>query len=367
MQGQRFKTEEDVYRNLGRVLGRAPNETVWRLLMDEGRPGEVIDPFEPAGSEAAFDELVDKYRRTERILSESGTLNGRRRVVAPTEQAGSVRSTDALAALSAIMAVEAQSHPLVVAFRERVLGGTRLHPEEVEPWCLAHDLAHEFGAEGGAGRLTFPRPPGSWPTHGARENAWEAQVDAERYADGDLDVEGHETDFGLCVVEVLIDVYGWTEWSEVVRFVLSGEPPRLISAICLMLPRERFFPKSASVHLIVNPLMEPRRLMDFYATMRRTYMAPNTRIRPPGAAASRLAVFVARHNDGSTWQDVWAAWNAEGGRQYADVRSFARDARKAYRMVTGEELEWIAGKDNGPSRESGQDRSTNDRGQHEDD
>ena len=345
MTKRKFKTEEDVHRELGRVLGRAPNETAWRLLAMRGRPDEVIDPFEPAGPEAAFAEFVDEYRETERILSESGALNGRRRVMAPTEQASSPPSTDALAALSEIMTLEAQTHPLVVAFRERVLGGACLQPEEVEPWRLAHEL--------GAGRLISPRPPGSWPTVGARENAWEAQVDAERYAGGDLDVEGHESDFGFCVADVLIDAYGWAEWSEVVRFVLSGETPRLSPAIAYLRPRERFFPKSVTVHLIVNPLMEPRRLMDFYATMRHHYMPPNTRIRPPGEAASRLAVFAARHNDGSTWQDVWAAWNAEGGRQYADVRSFSRDARKAYRMVTGEELEWIAGKDNGPSRESG--------------
>lgn len=348
MAERQFKTEEDVYRELGRVLGRAPNETVWGLMVMDRLPGDVISPWSEdaeTGSaddaEAAFAELVEKYRSREKFLSESGALNGRRRQVPPPEQTSSAQAAPAIAALSTIMALEAESHPLVVAFRERVLGGSRLQLEEVTAWRLAHEL--------GAGRLIVSRPD-CWPPVGARENAWEAQLDAERYASGDLDVEGHESDFMFCVVDVLIHTYGWPHGSEVAQFVLSGEPPHLTFGIGQMRPYERFFPMSAVVHLIVNPQMEPRRLMELYANMRHHYMPPNTRIRPPGEAASRLAVFAARHNDGSTWQDVWASWNAEGGKQYADARSFARDARKAYLMVTGEALEWRASKDNGPSR-----------------
>jgi hypothetical protein len=336
MAERQFKTEEDVYRELGRELGRAPNRFVWGLLQDDRWPSQVVDTWgEDRGEgESEFAELVEKYRRTERYVSESGALNGRRRrVTASPEQTRIAPAANALAALSEIMALEAQSHPLVIAFRERVLGGSRLQPEGVTAWRLEHD----------AGLRQVVHSRDSWPRTGARENAWEAQIDAERYAAGDLDVSGGEADFMACVVDVLRDTYGWHEWSDVARFVLSGEPPHLASAIGYMRPRERFFPTSASVHLIVNPQMEPRRLMELYARMRRSYMPPNTRIRPPGEQASRLAVFAARHNDGSTWQDVWAAWNAESDRQYADPRSFARDARKAYRMVTGEDLDWHAG------------------------
>ena len=81
-------------------------------------------------------------------------------------------------------------------------------------------------------------------------------------------------------------------------------------------------------------------LTRLYGDLRRTYMEPKQRIRPPGEATSHLATFVARHNDGRTWVEAWKAWKGEGGCQYKDERSFTRDARKAYRQVTGEDLEW---------------------------
>ena len=352
MTSPQFKTEEDVYRELGRVLGRAPNEIVWRLLVEDGWPGDVIDPLEPAGPEAVFAELVEKYRQTEHILSESSALNGQRRRMVPTEKQSSAPASPALDALSEVMALEAQSHPLVLAFRKRVLGGACLQYAETEAWQLANSK-----------QMKLAWQPGSWPPFGARENAYEARVDAERYATGKLAASGREADFLGCVVEVLREAYGWPGWDDIATFVLSGETPRLPSATAWVRVRGRFFPKSASVHLIVNPQMEPRRLMDLYAQMRHTNMAPNTRIRPPGVEASRLAVFAARHNDGSTWQDVWAAWNAEGGKQYTDVRSFTRDARLAYLRVTGEKLEWKNDKTtDAPARAV----TTNERGRHDD-
>ena len=361
MENREFKTEEDVHRELGRVLGRAPNEMVWALLVEDRLPSNVVDPWpddDETGSaddaEVAFAELVDKYRRTERLLDERGALNGRRASKAALpEQERTAASTEALTALSAIMALEAESHPLVVAFRESVLDGALLPPDRYGPWLSEHDVAAATRPSMlSGGLLSLP----------ARESPWDARVDAERYASGDLPARGHEGDYLACVIDALRDTYGWSEWSHVARFVLCGETPRLFAGIARMIPRERFFPKTASVVLIVNPQMEPRRLMDLYAEMRRFYVPPNTRIRPPGAAASRLAVFVARHNDGSTWQDVWAAWNAENDRQYADVRSFARDARKAYARVTGEGIEWRAGKDDGSSRESGRPVNPDERG-----
>jgi len=339
-----FKSEEDVFRELGRELGRAPNETVWALIVADRLPNDVVSPWGEDGetgsaedAEAAFAELVDKYRRTESLLSERGALNGRRRAVPPPDVARSAPSTDALAALSYVMALEAQAHPLVVAFRERVLGGTCVPVEDVTAWHLAHD-----------GPVKFVYQPDAWPMNRARENAWAAQVDAERYAAGELPVPPNEAgDFLYCVADVLVEAYGWSDPKAVADLILSGKTPRLHAGVAYVRPRERFFPKSTSVHLVVNPQMDPRKVMELYAKMRHTYMAPNTRIRPPGEKASRLAVFVAGHNDGSSWEDVRKAWNADNAEQFADYRSFARDARKAYTMVTGESLEWHAGSERG--------------------
>jgi len=327
---RRLKSEDDVYRELGRELRRKPDEAIWRHLEKKRYVADVLNTWE-GDSEDAFDVLVEEYRDLEALSSESEPAKGRRAHVPPPQRTFSVPSDPALDALSEILAVEVEASPLVVGFRQRVLGGARVPPEEVNAvlWRLGH---------GKRPPRLIRMPLGSCPPTRARVNPWDALADAAHYADGDLAVDGHEHDFLACLVDVLMDLYGWPRRDEVMTFVLSGKPPHLQPAYGIYQRRAPF--KNTSVHLVVNVQMEPHRLMAMYAEMRRTGMPPGTRIRSPGAAASRLAVFIARHNDGRTWQDALVAWNAEGGRQYTDVRSFSREARKAYQRVTGDELIW---------------------------
>jgi len=317
-----LETEEDVKRELRRLLGGAPDATLWEHAVDEGWVQDAIDYHD---DEDGVLTLSYKYQEAEhlasKLLSDSDKPPRvpRRRSSPPTY---------ALDALSEIMAIEAQSHPLVVAFRERVLGGRRLQSSEAAAWMRDHEC-----------HLWLPE---RWPPAWAHQMIQAARI--ERYATvGDFDVPENEVDFMVCVIDMLRDTYGWPDPLEVAGFVLCGETPPLPSAIAYVQPYGRFWPKNAKVCLEVSPQMEPLQLMKLFASMRHAGMKPKSRIRPPGEAASFLAVFVARHNDGSTWHEAWRAWNAEGGRKYAEERSFTRDARKAYRMVTGKDLDWTGG------------------------
>jgi len=334
-----LKTEEEVKRALRRLLGKAPDETWWELAVEHGQVQDVIN-YDFDGEDDENEELLallSRYREDEEYAN--------RRLAAASDKPPRVpprRTSDPcvqLDALSDIMALEAQSHPLVVAFRERVLGGACLQPGAVAAWLRAHDC-----------HLWLGEP---WP------QPW-AAARIELFAPVDLAPPENEVDFIICVVDVLRDAYGWPDPLEVAGFVLSGETPALPLAVAYVQFYDRFFPKTAKVCLEVSPQMEPERLMRLYADMRHAGMKPGTRIRPPDGAMSRLAVFAARHNDGRTWQEAWAAWAAEGGwrddetqkhRQYDDERSFTRDARKAYRMVTGQDLEWRGGASAKPREE----------------
>jgi len=324
-----MRNSDDVYRALGRRLGGQPDDVVWRLLESDRWPDDVIQEA------ASLDELLEKYKERLAIL-EGGRKPRSMKTAAPSFADTGPWSW----ALSEIMAQEAAQEPYVRAFRRLVLGDELVPEGEASSWMISRSqAAQQFSV---ASRPDNPASP-----VGPRVNPWESQLAVEDYVNNQAPPlpsrADYEIDFLYCLADVLQSWYGWAAGTGVHTFILSGKVPRLNAIAAMVETRERFYPASSTIVMLISPRCSPRRVMETFSEARKAYLPMTQRIRPPQDKELALALFIARHNDGRTWPMALQAWN-EGvpAVTYADVRSFSRDARKAYRRVVGSTLEWQA-------------------------
>ncbi|MEZ5125319.1 MAG: hypothetical protein R2826_03600 [Thermoleophilia bacterium] len=323
----RVESEEDVYRELGRALGGAPDATVWKLLQHGRWPQDVI------GEEASFAELLSEYRTQLAIIAD--------RQVQPRSATREPLVVGApwTEALAKIMALQAAKDPYVVAFRSQVLGNRLLAPEEVNPW-----IRERLAACGSYTRQTRPDMLGA--VVGPRANAWESELAVQAYVEGSAPPRTtqaeSELDFLDCLGDVLISSYGFYDPDSLRRFVLSGETPRLAAILAAGRYREGFPQAGETIVMHVSPRCPPKQMLAAYSELRQRVLPERQRVRQPDEDDLELAVFIAEVNDGRTWEDAAAAWNDahEEARRYQEKRSFSRDARGAYQRVVGSEIEW---------------------------
>jgi hypothetical protein len=326
-----LRTPDDVYRALGRRLGGQPDPVVWRLLESDRWPEDVVEDGE------TLDELEKKYEERLAILEEGG------RRPRPMRQTGApISDTGAWSwALSEIMALEAANEPVVRAFRKLVLGDELVPEAEASTWMISRSqAAQQFEV---VSRPDLPASP-----MGPRVSPWESQLAVEDYVNGKAAPlptrADYEIDFLYCLADVLQSWYGWSLGTSVHEFILSGKVPRLNAIQASIYSRQRFYPGSSTIVMLVSPRCPPRRVMEIYSMMRKAYPSLAQRIRPPQEKELALAVFIAKHNDGRSWSEALRAWKESSPIvSYGDVRSFARDARKAYRRVVGSAIEWQGG------------------------
>ena len=333
----RFKSEDDARRALGSALGGVPDPEAWAVVVTEaGRLDELLDPD---FADNAFHELEARYREVVSLLRDH-TPSGRRVPRGAVVPEHHDEPDPAALALGEIMAQEMGGEPAVVAFRERVLGGELLTHKEADVW-LCRPTTKKLSMR--------VRPAGSIASFGTRLNPWESSIALDKYVAGKKPLKGatatdREMDFLWCLADVLIESYGWSDVWGVAFFLLTGATPVLYRFRSIPFQPEKFFPKSSTLVLYVNPELDPRELASLYREARNLHREGRERIRRPGEAAARLALFAARHNDGRTWLDLRKAWNAEyPDAQRTTERDMARDARNAYRLITGQRLEWKAG------------------------
>lgn len=267
-------------------------------------------------------------------------------------------------ALARIAAAEAARHPLVLAFRQDVLGGKLLEPQDVPNWIETRAREEE---PTWCVTLRVPAPPPR-PKPGrvldgvnmeaVRKAASQAGPDSVTgwrpeslpyvAADGlparvAISAEGVLAQLKRAAEE-LAWLFGW-DIADAVTFVLSGkvcERPHIRARIV----EPAWGPPV--IRLEADPSTPARQVVEVYKELRRR--ASRGASRKIGERVAELAVFLAeRRNSGLTWAELAAEWNRRHPKwRYANHNSFTASAQAAWRRVTGrawseERDQWLAG------------------------
>lgn len=343
-----YRDSKDVHGELSKWLNREPDREIWKLLVEDRYPGEVINGF------LTMKKLVDRYRRLEQLRGGS-----KRRVAlekdVPPDQRGR--------ALSEIMALSAARRPDVQEYREKFLGNNLLTTGQAPPW-----IEEQFQKQGPPTRfVAVPVPEGAdyqeggfgWLKQAAslpaeERMSWPVKASVNLLAYSGPDKE-HVSRVPTAVnsplerlrviSEDLSKAYGWHP-AQATIFVLTGLTPMLFRAR-ITTETGGTFPAKDTIRLEVRLGVSVREVVDIYAEVRRELLGPGRRD-PVVIQKWRadLAVFAAEHNDGRSWREAMETWNKlhperQGNAGYYNNPStFARDARQAYEKITGARLIW---------------------------
>ncbi|MEW6523645.1 MAG: hypothetical protein AB1445_08780 [Bacillota bacterium] len=337
-------TEEDVRRLLAGKIGREVLDDIWELLVDDNYVQEVLD-----GHGDAFNVLVERYRRYWGLKARSPQTKTTAKPVKECEIPPDRRHL----ALAEIAAIEASRMPEVVAFREEALAGQLMPLEEVPAWVEAK--AKEEGEA--TSWVRVPLPPGvdvnfsrghtldwiksleevaadkaTWyPVGEEFEMLLYPPPPAEEQASRAIPIRRGGILYRLkFIAKRLTKTFTWWQEAQAVAFVLSGPIPLPAKG------RGRIVWHSSSpsrIQLDLDPRLSSQEVASLYAKVRKHVFAG--RDKPMSDKHLALAVFLAKHPDG-TWKQIMKAWNEEKEKWiYSEWRSFARDASAAWERVTG--------------------------------
>lgn len=277
-----------------------------------------------------------------------------------------------LEVLSKILALEASRLPEVQLFRQEVLGGRLLAPEEVPRWI--GEQARKEGPATAFVSLQVALPPDARPRDSREALAMAKQVlstaepvrvvlEEERLEcpgpPPGVEVEDVATAFLSGVwryhlnlrfggtlwrlkrlAQQLTRLYPWSE-HQAVAFVLAGVTPLISRArvrLLGMLPGRPLSPWSRIV-LELDPRLPVSEVALLYRRARgEAYRGTD---RPMSQKNLQLALFLAEQQDRpATWRELMDAWNTRFPKwRYTNYRRFARDAALAWQRVTGRKWE----------------------------
>ena len=123
-------------------------------------------------------------------------------------------------------------------------------------------------------------------------------------------------------------------------FILTGDRPLRSSQSEGSIQRSATYPRLVRIDLSVDASLSPARVVAAYRKLRREAWGANRRVRKMSLVTGELAVFATscRGYD-ETWNEVREHWNRVfPAAAYSDTKKFSRDARAAYRRVTGKQL-----------------------------
>lgn len=314
----RFDNETHLRTALERRLHGPLDEQVWEALRDSGYVSDILRDE----NELPFSRLVDLYEDEERKAQRYRAGYEPAKPDKPAEPEGrQVRlprrppRPSAVEPIEQILALEAARREDVKAFRATVLGDRRLKNDvfETSPdgWTL------ERMKRAGLQAVPERSPEFLWQ-EGPFSTPEESRTVLSEYVSGQRAIAGrgraaHELEYLWCLVDVLMNDYSWVDPVDVERFVLADEPPRLLDVSVAYMPGvSEAITGRYMFH--ASALTSPRELMRVYSDARsfmaRTRHLPQ-RVRAAGSRKQELAVFVARHNEGRTWQEMMDLWNEQ--------------------------------------------------------
>ena len=260
-------------------------------------------------------------------------------------------------ALALVFALEAANDESVGSFREEILDNSLLEWEDVEQWVVDQSLHDGPPTEW----VTLPTDPqGTVPLTpaGTPPEEGDCVVDGHvmHYANRKTQLlafpgrnkwaqycpvrAGGVLDWLRITAEHLSRRYGWKE-EDATGFVLSGTHPPL-TRISWEIPSPwPWWRARRSVNLRIAYWATPQDVAGIYRELRNQVLDGDPKPRALSQPRAKLGVFAFQHRSGHTWDEVMALWNQRNlGPQYEDVRVFTRDARQAFKRITGERLHW---------------------------
>ena len=346
-------TEEQVRAQAERALGHPIPEPIWRRVVKKNYVREVQE-----GYDRAFQELVDECKSLEKLVRECSAAvpvtAGRQHEVLPDRR---------LLALSRILAAEAEGLPEVVKFRQEVLGGRLLAPEEVKPW-VESQAERERPAKG-----AVPRPVSVlevYPAHKKDSEQWltpEDQIVHQK----NPPFPGENGWIHRVVIHSSTGVLArlkdlavrlcrrypiWQE-AQAVGFILTGMVP--------LVPKARVtvtFGVGLRITLNLDPWLPVNEVAKIYSHYRQEFF-PGQGGHPIGEKNLSLAVFVVENErPGATWGALMAEWNQTHPEwAYSDRHLFARDARASIERIAGRKWR-LGGRSQKDIKQSGRGKSS---------
>lgn len=334
-----------IRRKVEGILGRSVPEGYWRWAVKR----DYLTDYELTGDISV---LVDLFRD----LLEADEQN-RAEARKKAEETKTVPPDERLRYLADILAVEAARLPEVVRFREKYLGGRLLAFEEVEDWIkrtleadgpgsvwftIALRTDQVVKGDGPFPRLrdvlnSLARLPDReldrFVSSKSRE-ILEYAVPTDPYVRR-VPIQHDGVLYRLKqVAHFLEGQYGWSEAHGVV-FTLTGLTPpipkaRVTTSVSLVRPHGR-------ITLELDPRLSSDEVRDLYARARNEVF--KGRDRPMSKKHLELALFLVK-NPNHTWREMCELWNKEYPEwAYSVWQNFSRDARAAYRRLTGRD--WV--------------------------
>ena len=340
---EKIRYIDDVRRLLEEHLNRAIPDRHWQSLVDSREAVSALTEIQDRkDTRLAISELA----RIADVLDVNSKLGAPdRNGLGPEVRLGPDR--DAFA-LSEIAAIECARDDFVSDFRKYVLRGRLIRYDRVAHWVERQakreapptrwvtvpesaDKIPQSSAEAlsqGLSSVSFSRKVVMYPVPGEL---------APRAA---LVTAGGVLEKLLAVCGRLEEKYGWSQ-AQASAFVVSGAIPR-IDPISGWVRRRSPFAASSRAVLEVDPRMHPDTVAAAYRQLRRDFYGGKSRnYTEISKKRARLAVFVAARNRGHTWDEIRRKWNnQESDWSYPELPQFIRDARNAYRRLTGVQLEW---------------------------
>lgn len=341
---------DDIRRELEGELGGGLAEPAWDFLVERGWVNDV------RWADMTIHELAAEARAHERAWGHPAPRRGTvPHMLASGKRAKAAKTVPGRQeVVSRLLAAEAAKDEKVRSFREKVLRGSLMKPQDVHRWIERQ--AEEDGPP--SLWLTVPVPTGyevtSFTTFATTEPpltisektpailvekrylsylryglkyGWEELADDPR---GWVPTaEGGVLD-RLCQLSEGLAGYGWDEASAT-NFVLTGEIP-VVRSIEIRGSRASGYLTLARISLTVDPALSPREVADHYRRMRGRIL--KGRHRELSAKHMCLAAFAAGRPAGEKWREGMAVWNKEyPSWKYKTETNFGRDCTQAVRRL----------------------------------
>jgi hypothetical protein len=333
---------------LEKLLGSEVRPDVWRTLVRKGHVEEIMLDTTYQMAER-LEDLAEMYKDYEEQMEAEGGRGGAKSPETIQESPPDGR----LEALSRIIAARVTQQPKIVQFRRDVLGDRLLAPEEIGEW-----ISRTAEADGKPTVwLSVALPDGTptrpeWAALDALASLSEEEKaslhiyrkpETLQYYGPDnegpftVNIRLGGTLWRLKLLTIPLRLW-WTE-PGAATFILTGVEPRIPKSRVKI---EEWAPHYRRVVLNLDPRLSGQEVASLYNEARQGLF--QGRDKPMSEKHLALAVFVAeRAAQEGTWMDLLTVWNQtypEWSYPTDRWQNFNRDARNAYKRVTGTDLRW---------------------------